>query len=58
MTSISRLTPKRMKAADARPSAIQKTKRKARGPMAAASGVPRMSTTTRARPMVPAKIGV
>ena len=38
--------------------AIQKTMRKASGPIRAASGVPRMSTMVSARPMVPAKIGV
>jgi hypothetical protein len=42
----------------AMPIAIQNTKRKASGPMSAATGMPRISTTTSARPIVPAKIGV
>ena len=58
MTSARMLTPNRMKAAAARPSAIQKTTRKASGPISAASGVPRISTTVSASPIVPAKIGV
>ena len=58
MTSARTLTPKRRNAAAPSPTAIQNATRNAIGPIIAAIGKPRISTTVSASPIVPAKIGV
>ena len=57
-TSASTPTPNFRNAAAPSPSATQNTSRNARGPISAASGIPRISTMVSDSPMVPAKIGV